>query len=150
MGTSAFTLYAKWVAPKEKVTFTQVTVPKTETVASTEVLDNQSYNQKLTGTIPTATEFNNFYFQYWYYYEDDAAKEEGQRTYFDPLNSPVPAHDIVLYPEYSSTEPNTEFLVSPVNKPTEFHGSIEPAELFYVKSNEAFTQADDKALTIKE
>ena len=148
MGTSALTLYAKWVAPEQKVTFTQVTVPKTETPASTVVLENQVYNQKLSGAIPTATKFENFYFQYWYYYVDEQAKNDNQRTYFDPYNSPVPPYDITLFPEYSSTEPYTEFLVSPVNKPDEFHGSISPDTLFYVKSNEIFTKADSDALVI--
>lgn len=150
MGTSAYTLYAKWVPPKQTVTFTQVKVPKTEEVSSTIVLQDQTYNQKLKGTIPTAEEFENFYFQYWYYYVDDDAKEAGQRTYFDPYNSPVPPYDITLFPEYSSLEPNTEFLVKPVNKPDKFHGSIEPDTLFYVQKDELFTKADEEALEIKE
>lgn len=113
-------------------------------------MQDQTYSQKLKGEIPPATEFENFYFQYWYYYKDNTAKEAGQRTYFDPLNSPVPAYDIVLYPEYSSLEANTEYMVKPVNKPEKFHGSIEPDTLFYVQKEEVFTKADSEALEITE
>lgn len=97
-----------------------------------------------------------FYFLYWYYYDEDAEHEEANRHYFDPYNMTVPAHDLVLYPEYSSLEPGTEFLVSPVHKA---HGTLSQTtggqsvdvHYFYVKANEQFTvDAANKTLTITD
>ena len=65
----------------------------------------------------------------------------------------VPAHDLYLYPEYSSTEPNTEFLVSPVKKPggtitqTE-DGAATDVHFFYVKSGNTFTVSGENNNTI--
>lgn len=99
-----------------------------------------------------------FYFLYWYYYDEGAKHEAVNRHYFDPYNMTVPAHDLVLYPEYSSLEPNTEYLVSPVNKPEEFNGEIkevvsgveQDVTFFYVPSNQVFSKADSDALEITD
>ena len=127
---------------------------KTEQIESSVVLKNQTYKQTVDQTlVPEPKDFMpDFYFLYWYYYNEGDEHEAVNRHYFDPYNMTVPAYDLVLYPEYSSLEPGTEFLVSPVQKENgvitqKSDGVDVPTSFFYVKANETFT-VNSNVLTI--